>query len=67
MSGDAIFAQKELSQSVAAGGGRVMAVLNNLTIGILRKTGWENIAKARRYFNALIDEALSLIMTPLEL
>jgi predicted transposase YbfD/YdcC len=47
-------------------GGRVLAVLNNLTIGILRKLGWENIAKARRYYNALIDEALSLIMTPLD-
>lgn len=47
-------------------GGRVLAVLNNLTIGILRKLGWENIAKARRYYNALIDEALRLIMTPLD-
>ncbi len=46
-------------------GGRVLATLNNLTIGVLRKLGWENIAKARRYFNALIDEALSLIMLPL--
>ncbi|MGI8542270.1 MAG: ISAs1 family transposase [Aridibacter sp.] len=47
-------------------GGRVLAILNNLTIGILRKMGWENIAKARRYYDALIDEALSLIMTPLD-
>jgi predicted transposase YbfD/YdcC len=47
-------------------GGRVLAVLNNLTIGILRKLGWENIAQARRNYNALIDEALSLIMTPLD-
>jgi predicted transposase YbfD/YdcC len=47
-------------------GGRVLAVLNNLTIGILRKIGSENIAKARRYYNALIDKALSLIMTPLD-
>lgn len=47
-------------------GGRVLAVLNNLTIGILRKMGWENIAKARRYYNALIDQALNLIMTPLD-
>jgi predicted transposase YbfD/YdcC len=47
-------------------GGRVLAVLNNLTIGLLRKKGWENIAKARRYYDALIDKALSLIMTPLD-
>lgn len=48
-------------------GGRVLATLNNLTIGILRKLGWENIAKARRYYNARIDEALNLIRTPLKL
>ena len=48
-------------------GGRVQAVLNNLTIGILRKLGWENIAKARRYFNARIEEALNLILKPLSL
>ena len=48
-------------------GGRVLATLNNLTIGMLRKLGWENIAKARRYYNARIDEALNLIMTPLKL
>jgi predicted transposase YbfD/YdcC len=47
-------------------GGRVLAVLNNLTIGILRKLGWENIAKARRYFSSQIDEALNLIMRPIE-
>ncbi len=48
-------------------GGRVLAVLNNLTIGILRKSGWENIAKARRHFSAMIDEALSLILLPIKL
>jgi predicted transposase YbfD/YdcC len=47
-------------------GGRVLAVLNNLTIGILRKIGWENIAKARRYYDALTDEAVRLIMEPIE-
>ena len=47
-------------------GGRVQAVLNNLTIGILRKLGWTNIAKARRYFSARIDEALYLIMNPID-
>ena len=46
-------------------GGRVQAIFNNLTIGILRKLGWENIAQARRYFAARIEEALNLIMTPL--
>ena len=48
-------------------GGRVQAAFNNLTIGILRKLGWENIAQARRYFAAHIEEALHLIMTPFTL
>jgi predicted transposase YbfD/YdcC len=48
-------------------GGRVQAIFNNLTIGVLRKLGWENIAQARRYFEARIDEALNLILTPLSL
>ena len=48
-------------------GGRVQAAFNNLTIGILRKLGWENIAQARRYFAAHLEEALHLIRTPLTL
>ena len=48
-------------------GGRVQAILNNLTIGILRKLGWENIAQARRYFSSQIDEALNLILNPISL
>jgi hypothetical protein len=31
----------------------------------MRKMGWENLAKARRYFNAKVEEALELIMNPL--
>lgn len=56
--------QEDASRQTSKNGGRVLAVLNNLTIGILRKLGWENIAKARRYFNARIEEGLNLIMTP---
>lgn len=57
--------KEDLIRQTTSNGGRVQAVLNNLTIGILRKLGWENIAKARRYFNSQIDEALSLIMNPI--
>ncbi len=62
---DVTFKEDKIRQT-SKKGGRVLAVLNNLTIGVLRKLGWENIAKARRYYEAVIDEALSLIMTPLE-
>ena len=61
---DVTFKEDAIRQT-DSNGGRVQAVLNNLTIGILRKLGWENIAKARRYFNSQIDEALGLIMHPI--
>lgn len=46
-------------------GGQIMAALNNLAIGILRKTGWENIAKARRYYEVYIAKGLDLITQPI--
>lgn len=46
-------------------GGQIMAWLNNLAIGVLRKTGWENLAKARRFYNAQIEKALKLITHPI--
>lgn len=61
---DVTFKEDAIRQT-NSNGGRVQAVLNNLTIGILRKLGWENIAQARRYFNSRIDEALNLIMNPI--
>ena len=48
--------KEDACRQTSSNGGRVLAVLNNLTIGILRKLGWENIAKARRYFNAQIGD-----------
>ncbi len=62
---DVTFKEDKVRQT-SKKGGRVLVTLNNLTIEVLRKLGWENIAKARRYFNARIDEALSLIMLPLK-
>ena len=58
--------KEDLIRQTSHNGGRVQAVLNNLTIGILRKLGWTNIAKARRYFNSRIEEALHLVMNPID-
>jgi len=46
-------------------GGQIMASMNNLAIGVLRKTGWKNLAKARRFYNAQIEKALRLITHPI--
>ena len=59
--------QEDAIRNTRKNGGRVQAAFNNLTIGVLRKLGWENLAQARRYFEAHIEEALQLIMTPLPL
>jgi predicted transposase YbfD/YdcC len=58
---------EDASRQTTKNGGRVQAIFNNLTIGMLRKLGWENIAQARRYFEARVEEALNLILTPLPL
>ena len=46
-------------------GGQIMAALNNLAIGILRKTGWENIAQARRFYEIQFAKAIELIINPI--
>lgn len=40
--------------------GRVMAIINNLVIGLLNNQGYENHAHARRIFDASPDQALAL-------
>lgn len=46
-------------------GGQIMAALNNLAIGILRKTGWENLAQARRFYEIQFAKGLELIINPI--
>jgi predicted transposase YbfD/YdcC len=41
--------------------GHCMAILNNLTIGLCLKQGFDNLARARRLFAARPDQALQLI------
>lgn len=43
-------------------GARAMAVLNNLVLGLLRRTGVDNVPDARRYYAANLDEAAALIL-----
>lgn len=42
--------------------GRVMAIINNLVIGLLNSQGYENHAHARRVFDASPEKALALIL-----
>lgn len=46
-------------------GGQIMAAMNNLAIGILRKLGWENLAQARRFYEIQFAKGLELIINPI--
>jgi len=41
-----------------------LAVCNNLALGLIRHAGWENVAEARRYYDAYPAQALQLIAEP---
>jgi len=43
-------------------GARAMAVLNNLVLGLLLRTGVDNLPDARRYYAANLEEAAALIL-----
>lgn len=57
--------KEDLVRKKSKSGGQIMAALNNLAIGILRKIGWENIAQARRYYEVQIKKGLELINKPI--
>jgi predicted transposase YbfD/YdcC len=38
-----------------------LAIINNLVIGLLRWLGWDNLARARRYYAAHLSQTLQLI------
>ena len=41
-----------------------LAVCNNLAVGLIRHAGWDNVAAARRYYDANPGQALQLIVRP---
>jgi len=58
--------KEDAVQKKSINGGQIMAALNNLAIGILRKIGWENIAQARRFYEAQIRKGFELITKPID-
>jgi hypothetical protein len=43
-------------------GARAMAVLNNLVLGLLHRSGADYVPEARRYYAANLEEAAALIL-----
>ena len=44
--------------------GQALAIVNNLTLGLIRHAGWTNVAEARRHYQAHIRKAWKLIVQP---
>lgn len=42
-----------------------LAVCNNLVLGLIRATGWNNVAEARRFYSAHKRDALRLVLQPI--
>lgn len=42
--------------------GHAIAILNNLVVSLCLRAGFQNLAKARRWFNAKVEHALMLIL-----
>lgn len=55
--------REDATRLTVGNSGQNMAVLNNLVISLCFKKGYQNLAKARRLFNARPDCALALIST----
>lgn len=43
---------------------QALAVCNNLALGLIRHAGWNNVAEARRFYDAYPSQALQLIVKP---
>jgi hypothetical protein len=57
--------KEDLVRKKSINGGQIMAALNNLAIGVLRKIGWENLAQVRRFYQIQFAQGLELITHPI--
>ncbi len=43
--------------------GRIVATIHNLVIALIKRAGYSNAAKARRWFAGHLDQAFALLTT----
>jgi len=55
--------QEDNTRLTVGNAGHIMAIFNNLVIGLALQHGFHNLAKARRLFNAQPAQALNLILS----
>lgn len=58
---DVTFHEDATRMTVAAAG-RILAMVHNLAIGLIKQAGFQNAAQARRYFDGHIDHAFGLLL-----
>jgi predicted transposase YbfD/YdcC len=59
---DVTFREDSTRMTIGAAG-RILATVHNLVIGLIRRAGHDNAAKARRYYDGHIAEAFDLLLT----
>ena len=59
---DVTFHEDATRMTIGASG-RILATVHNLVIGLIKRAGYDNAAKARRYFDGHLDEAFYLLIT----
>jgi predicted transposase YbfD/YdcC len=59
---DVTFREDATRMTIGAAG-RVLATVHNLVIGLIKRAGYTNAAKARRYYEGHIDQAFTLLTT----
>jgi len=59
---DVTFREDSTRMTIGAAG-RILATVHNLVIGLIKRAGHDNAAKARRYYDGHIAEAFGLLLT----
>lgn len=59
---DVTFREDATRMTIGAAG-RILATVHNLVIGLIKRTGHHNAAKARRHYDGHIDDAFALLLT----
>jgi predicted transposase YbfD/YdcC len=55
--------KEDATRMTKAAAGRILATIHNLVIALIKRAGYSNAAKARRWFAGHLDQAFALLIT----
>lgn len=55
--------REDATRMTSGPSGRILAVVHNVVIGLIKRAGFQNAAKARRYFEGHLADAFQLLIT----